>query len=55
MAQTAFHCYAQTWNWFVNQLETNLKITLRTVCKMHTDYGLMKKWTNRIGYSVIKE
>lgn len=22
---------------------------------MHTDYGLMKKWANRIGHSVIKE
>lgn len=56
MTQTAFNRYEQTWNRFVKELEINPKITLRTVCKtMHTDYGLMKKWANRIGHSVIKE
>lgn len=44
MTKTAFNRYEQTWNRFVKDLETNPKITLRTVCKtMHTDYGLMKK------------
>jgi hypothetical protein len=56
MTQTAFNRYELTWDRFVKELGTNPKITLHTVCKtMHTDYGSMKKWANRISHSVIKE
>ena len=45
--------YEQTWEVFIQELQTDSTVTLRSVCrKVHTNHNAMSKWLSRHGYSV---
>ena len=53
MGQEAKMRYKQTWEAFLQELQTNLTVTLRSVCrKMHTNHCATSKRLSRHDYSV---
>lgn len=55
MGQEAKIRYERTWEMFLQELQTNTTVTLRSVCrKMHTNHCAMGKWLSRHNYSVTK-